>query len=255
LDVDANTAAEYARRAAVDSSTEYHRAGKQPFVESQIIDENTVRNIAVGEMGLNDEQIQHQKLRAAEGDLPSILAMGDLFYYGARGLPRDHGVALDYYMRGATMGNPSAMCGAASMIIKDEGLTGSAASPKPNITTAIELFEKAAALEDVHSRVRAFNGLGFLFFYGKEGIVAKNLTKAFEYFDQAAATFSDGDSLHNAAVCLEHGIGTPVNLKRAIEYYTAAAKQFGHFDSIKAMGDFFMQVRRWYISICCYVDH
>lgn len=34
--------------------------------------------------------IQHQILRAKEGDVPSMLAMGDLLYYGARGMPRSY---------------------------------------------------------------------------------------------------------------------------------------------------------------------
>lgn len=36
-------------------------------------------------LGLTDELIQHQVIRAQEGYLPAILAMGDLYYYGARG--------------------------------------------------------------------------------------------------------------------------------------------------------------------------
>ena len=35
-----------------------------------------------------DELIQHQIVRAKEGDVGAMLAMGDLFYYGARGMPR-----------------------------------------------------------------------------------------------------------------------------------------------------------------------
>ena len=38
--------------------------------------------------GFKDELIQHQIVRAKEGDVGAMLAMGDLFYYGARGMPR-----------------------------------------------------------------------------------------------------------------------------------------------------------------------
>lgn len=36
--------------------------------------------------------------------MPSILAMGDLNYYGARGMARNQGEALRYYQQAANMG-------------------------------------------------------------------------------------------------------------------------------------------------------
>ena len=48
-----------------------------------------------------DERIQFQMLRAEEGHLPSLLAMGDLYYYGGRGLARNQVEARQYFAQAA----------------------------------------------------------------------------------------------------------------------------------------------------------
>lgn len=67
--------------------------------------------------------------------------------------------------------------------------------------------------------------------------VEKNLSKAFSYFERAAAMESDGDSLFNAGHCLEHGLGTDKDLARAASLYRLAAEKFGHFDSAHVLGE------------------
>jgi serine/threonine protein kinase len=111
-----------------------------------------------------------------------MLAMGDLYYYGARGLPRDQGLALNYFNQAAHLGDPTGMCGAAAMYLKGEGTT-------MNVSKAVELYENATR----NGTIRAYNGLGYLYFYGSQ--VPKNETKAFEYFQIAAQYETDGDSL------------------------------------------------------------
>lgn len=44
-------------------------------------------------------------VRASEGHVPSMMAMGDLYYYGARGLPRDQVAALRYFEQAADLGS------------------------------------------------------------------------------------------------------------------------------------------------------
>ena len=41
---------------------------------------------------------------------------GDLYYYGARGLPRDQPMALHYFLKAATVHFPMGLCGAAAMV-------------------------------------------------------------------------------------------------------------------------------------------
>lgn len=42
-----------------------------------------------------------------QGHVPSIVAMADLFYFGARGLPRDQAQALRYFEQAITLGDPT----------------------------------------------------------------------------------------------------------------------------------------------------
>lgn len=99
-----------------------------------------------------------------------------------------------------------------------------------NVTKAIELYEKGSDM----GNVKAKNGLGFIYFYGKER--PKNETKAFNYFLESALTETEPDSLFNCGHCLQHGIGVDKDLSRAYEFYKIAAHKFGHFDSITAIG-------------------
>ena len=52
-----------------------------------------------------------------------MIATADLYYYGARGLPRDQPRALQYYSQAASAGDPLGMCGAAAMHLKVHRLT------------------------------------------------------------------------------------------------------------------------------------
>ena len=90
-----------------------------------------------------------------------MIEIGDYYYFGARGLPRDQPRALGYYTRAAEAGNMHGMCGVAAMNLKGEGTD-------KNISKAISMYERAAAL----GSVKALNGLGYIFFYGQE--VPKN---------------------------------------------------------------------------------
>src|SRR5690606_8192199 len=83
------------------------------------------------------------------------MSIGNLFYYGARGLPRDQPRAFDYFQRAAAMQHPPGMAAAANMLIKGEGT-------EQNVTQALQLYERAAA----EGSIQALNGLGFLYFNG-----------------------------------------------------------------------------------------
>lgn len=142
---------------------------------------------------------------------------------------------MQYYSQAAAAGDPNGMCGAANMFLKGEGAP-------VNVSKAIELYESATA----NGSVRAYNGLGYLYFYGNQ--VEKNETKAFQYFLLAASFENDGDALFNAGYCLEHGIGVTANLSRAMHYYSLAAQKAGHFQSIKTMGQFTLEVIDFTVS-------
>jgi hypothetical protein len=94
IERDVETAAFYAWQAADAAGISFHATGAQPVVQADRIDDTTVLEILHGNTGEDDAAIQFQMVRAAEGHLPSVLAMGDLYYFGARGMPRDQTRAL-----------------------------------------------------------------------------------------------------------------------------------------------------------------
>ena len=79
-----------------------------------------------------------------------------------------------------------------------------------------------------------------MYYFGQS--VPKNSSKAFEYFLMAASFETDADSIFNAGHCLEHGLGTEVDLSRAVEFYSIAANKLGNFDSIQALGNMYLEV-------------
>lgn len=62
--------------------------------------------VELGNMGDEDENIQLEMVRAAEGNVPSMITMGDINYFGARGVARDQSEALRYYEQAAAAHDP-----------------------------------------------------------------------------------------------------------------------------------------------------
>ncbi|KDO21347.1 hypothetical protein SPRG_13663 [Saprolegnia parasitica CBS 223.65] len=229
---DAETAAHYYSWAGAEAHRAYHRPGQEPLHEMNSLFHADDVDVTLGQAGDDDAWIQFQKMRAdVEGDLDAMTAMGDLYYWGARGCVRDHARAFSYFRRAADAGHVVAMSAAGGMLLKGEGVN-------QNNVTAIAYYEKAAAAHNV----RALNGLGYIHFYGSAN-VTQNQTKGLEYFEAAAQLQSDGDSLFNTGYCYLRGLGTDVNTTRALEYLTVAARSFGHFDAVYELGRFYLGVR------------
>ena len=228
---DCETAAYYYSAVADKSHEEHHRGGAEQVHEHKRLtakeeDEGTIDD---GERGDEDERIRFQMMRADEGHLPSIVAMGDLFYYGSRGLARDQVRAREYFRRAADTPyhDTAGQVGIGNMLLKGEG-------GAKNLTEAMEWYKMAA---DKNS-TRALNGLGYLYFHGDaDGGLEKNTTKAFDMFHRAASVKNtDGDSLFNTGHCYWEGVGVEQDLNIAVSYFQRAANDFGHFGSIHKMG-------------------
>lgn len=116
------------------------------------------------------------------------------------------------------------------MYLKGEGTA-------QNTTKGVALYKDAAQRDSV----RAFNGLGYVYYFGAVDI-PQNHTEAFYYFMRAAETETEPDSLFNAGYCLENGIGVERNFTRSVSLYTVAAKKFGHFDAVKSLAWTYMEV-------------
>ncbi|GMF14112.1 unnamed protein product [Phytophthora lilii] len=223
------TAVYHYYHAAVEAADKFHQLGKQPLHEVTRLYDSLERDITVGEKGDDDELIQFKKMRAdKEGDVEAMAAMGDLYYWGAHGVPRDHRQAYNYFNRAAAAGDVNSQSAVAGMLLKGEGTA-------QDNTTAIKWYEKAA--EKNHTR--ALNGLGFIHFHGSGG-VTENKSLALEYFERAAKNEEDGDSVFNAGYCHALGLGTKANISRAMEFYLVAARKFGHFDAIFELGKIMM---------------
>ena len=188
-----------------------------PYTDAEV-------EVTDGTRGDEDEKITFQRNRADAGHVPSMIAMGNLLYYGARGLQRDQGAAFQYFRRAAEIGDPNAQTACGNMLLKGEGIP-------LNGSQAVEMYEAAA--ETNHSG--ALNGLGFLYYHGHDGAVEKNQTKAFELFDRGAVSEGRSDSLFNAGFCLVEGIGSPRNVSRGFQYMLRAANK-GHFDAAYRVG-------------------
>jgi len=148
---DIETAVYYLKLPTAVTNDEFHRIGGQPVVEADRINDKTAPVVSKGNHGDDDELIQHQKVRAQEGHLPSMLAMGDLYYYGARGLPRDQSMALRYFEQAAdSHGDPTGMCAAAGMYLKGEGA-------EKNVSRAISLYENASSTGSIRALVSRFD--------------------------------------------------------------------------------------------------
>lgn len=93
--------------------SEYHKVGKQPILEMQRLTTANEAVVEIGQKGEDDDLIQYQIQRAEQGDLPSIEALGDLYYWGARGVPRDQTRALQYFTSALLAGSNNARCAAA----------------------------------------------------------------------------------------------------------------------------------------------
>ncbi|KAF1320261.1 hypothetical protein FI667_g12536, partial [Globisporangium splendens] len=84
--------------AAADASVAYHERGKQPLHEMNRLYDGLKEDLTKGQLGDDDELTQFQKLRAEQGDVNAMAEMGDLCYWGARG------VAIRWYSRASAEG-------------------------------------------------------------------------------------------------------------------------------------------------------
>jgi TPR repeat protein len=92
-------------------------------------------------------------MQAQTGDVAALTNIGDLYYYGARGMPRDLGASYDHYNRAAEAGNSGALAKVGSMYQKGEGVP-------QNYSKAVEAFNASAQLNDE----KGHNGLAYMYF-------------------------------------------------------------------------------------------
>ncbi|EKX44135.1 hypothetical protein GUITHDRAFT_72490 [Guillardia theta CCMP2712] len=160
-----------------------------------------------GQGGEDDDIFQYQETLAEAGDTRAQAWLGHRYYWGAGGVPRDRGRALEYLQRAARDGNVEAQYNLGVMYAYGHGV------PKDR-NESLNLFRKAAA----QGYVAALNGLALSL---TDGSADNNFTEAFHYFNQSALS-GNADGLYNAGLLLKDGRGVERNEELALAYITNA---------------------------------
>jgi TPR repeat protein len=121
------TSSYYYRWASQKTYRDIHTDHKSFFVDKTRLSKDWVRpdaDLETGQRGEDDELIQYHKMNAQQlggSSTKSAIMIADLYYYGARGMPRDHVQSYQHYERAAATGDSNALAKIASMRLKGEG--------------------------------------------------------------------------------------------------------------------------------------
>ncbi|KAJ4848371.1 ERAD-associated E3 ubiquitin-protein ligase component hrd3a [Turnera subulata] len=160
--------------------------------------------------GEDDDVFQILEYQAQKGNAAAMFKIGLFYYFGLRGLRRDHAKALAWFSKAVDRGEPRSMELLGEIYARGAGV-------ERNYTKALEWL-KLASKQELFS---AYNGLGYLYAKGY-GVEKKNYTKAKEYFEKAADN-EDAAGHYNLGVMYLKGIGVKRDLKLAYQYFLVAA--------------------------------
>ncbi|ERM95837.1 ERAD-associated E3 ubiquitin-protein ligase component HRD3A [Amborella trichopoda] len=160
--------------------------------------------------GEEDDDFQIMEYQALKGNAAAMYKLGLFYYFGLRGVRRDHAKALSWFLKAVEKGEPN------SMELLGEIYTRGAGVPR-NYTKALEWLTLASK----QKHFSAYNGIGYLYVKG-HGVEKKNFTKAREYFERAAK--NDEPSGHyNLGVLYLKGIGVKKDVRVASRHFLTAA--------------------------------
>ncbi|GAV81093.1 Sel1 domain-containing protein [Cephalotus follicularis] len=160
--------------------------------------------------GEEDEDFQILEYQAQKGNAGAMYKVGLFYYFGLRGLRRDHAKALWWFSKAVEKGEPRSMELLGEIYARGAGV-------ERNYTRALECFTLASR-QQLYS---AYNGMGFLYVKGY-GVEKKNYTKAKEYFEKAADNEEAGGH-YNLGVMYLKGIGVKRDVKLACKFFIVAA--------------------------------
>nr|GMD03485.1 ERAD-associated E3 ubiquitin-protein ligase component HRD3A [Ipomoea batatas] len=159
--------------------------------------------------GEEDEDFQILEYQAQKGNAGAMYKIGIFYYFGLRGVRRDHVKALSWFLKAVDKGEPRSMELLGEIYVRGAGV-------ERNYTKALEWLSLASK-QQLYS---AYNGMGYL--YVKGFGVEKNYTQAKEYFEKAADNDEPG-GFYNLGVMYLKGIGVKRDLKLAGKYFILAA--------------------------------
>ncbi|KAL6584426.1 ERAD-associated E3 ubiquitin-protein ligase component hrd3a [Orobanche minor] len=160
--------------------------------------------------GEDDEDFQILEYQAQKGNAGAMYKIGIFYYFGLRGVRRDHAKALRWFSKAVDKGEPRSMELLGEIYARGAGV-------ERNYTKALEWLTMASE-EQLYS---AYNGMGYLYVKGY-GVEKKNYTKAREYFEKAADNEESG-GYYNLGVMYLKGLGLKRDLKVATKYFALAA--------------------------------
>lgn len=115
--------------------------------------------------GEEDEDFQILEYQAQKGNSLAMYKIGLFYYFGLRGLRRDHAKALSWFLKSVDKGEPRAMEFLGEIYARGAGV-------EKNYTKALEWLTLASKQE----LFSAYNGMGYLYVKGY-GVDKKNYTK------------------------------------------------------------------------------
>ncbi|KAL5973342.1 ERAD-associated E3 ubiquitin-protein ligase component hrd3a [Asimina triloba] len=160
--------------------------------------------------GEEDEDFQITEYQAQKGNAAAMYKIGIYYYFGLRGVRRDHTKALSWFLKAVEKGEPRSMELLGEMYARGAGV-------ERNYTKALEWLTLASKQQ----HFSAYNGMGYLYVKGF-GVDKKNFTKAKEYFEKAAENDEPGGH-YNLGVLYLKGIGVKRDVKTACKHFITAA--------------------------------
>ncbi|XP_023519772.1 ERAD-associated E3 ubiquitin-protein ligase component HRD3A-like [Cucurbita pepo subsp. pepo] len=159
--------------------------------------------------GEEDEDFQILEYQAQKGNAGAMYRIGLFYYFGLRGLRRDHAKALIWFSKAVDKGEPKSMELLGEIYARGAGV-------ERDYTKALQWLTRASK----HPSFSAYNGIGYLYVKGYG--VEKNFTKAKEYFEKAANNDESGGH-YNLGVMYLKGIGVKRDVKKACTHFIVAA--------------------------------
>ena len=162
---------------------------------------------------LDEDVVDYYQYSAARGDPSAQVALGQLYYFGARGLEQNYAEALKWYLLAAEQGDGNAMGHIGNMYVQGTHV-------KACNATALKYFRQGS---DKGNGI-AINGLGYMHMYGLG--LDQSFPEAMKLFSQAAEQ-GNLEARFNLGALYVGGHGVSKDYAKAIYYFTLAANR-GH---------------------------
>jgi SEL1 protein len=161
---------------------------------------------------LESDVLHYYEQKAAGGEVDYQQYLGELYYHGIKGVPRDYSKAFHYYSRATDNGDVESMARLGNMYLQGLGVA-------QNNESAIKWFTLAGE----QGNPVALTGLGYVYLHGYG--VEKNPATAFKFFKKAADAHYP-DAQYAVGKLYYTGEGVEKSFTSAHHYYSLASHQY-----------------------------